>query len=407
MISENELIKRENKIESQKSNESFEDSDLQEAKFEYDNIVVLRAGEENILEIKENWPYKDFSFDDWKEKGSLITSEGLPSRLSEHQYKQVRTIRFKSFFGDWQSDPENSSKIINKVTGEPLVLYRGDGTKYRDEYVVKGDDVRDMETKNDQGIFFTNSENVAKGYAEDISGHLGVYGKDYYADHPETFEETKKYVLSVINSDKSFWYKVFVSHLPNSDQYRGDMNSTDSNIAFKTERIFRSELSMVLKKDLVDSIVESVKTHGLRNSVDVNAVLDAYVEKGRFEELFGFVKTYQHGGNENIGNQRILNRMHLDAIDINSDINRSFKMEPRIVKQVFINARSVHFIQSNTSQSGPEIARVRKEGFDVAIGRGAVGGGLADEYIVFDSQNIKSATDNDGLFNPDSKGLNN
>lgn len=408
MEKETEKTYQEN-FENNSQNENFESEDLElkKVKYEYDTIVVLHANEYQLSEIKENWPYKDLSFDDWIENGSLVTSDGLPSKLNEHQYKQVRTSRFKEFFGDWQNDKDNSSKIINSVTGEPMVLYRGDGTRYRDEYVVKVDEIRDKETKNDQGIFFTNSLEVAQSYANDISGNLGVYGKDYEADHPETFEETKRYVLSIIKSDKSFWYKVFVSHLPNYEQYRGDINSVNPNDAFKAERLFKEELSQVLKPDLVDSILDSVKTHGLRNSVDADAVLEGYVKAGLFEKILGFAKTYLHGGDQSLGLERVLSKIHNDSETLNYNVSRNFKMEPRIVKSVFINARSIHRIQMNTSQSGPEIAKARNSGYDAAIGVGAVGGGLADEYIVFNSKNIKSATENNGLFEPDSGLLNN
>ena len=38
---------------------------------------------------------------------------------------QVRTPNFKAWFGDWESDPENASKVVDSATGEPLVVYHG------------------------------------------------------------------------------------------------------------------------------------------------------------------------------------------------------------------------------------------------------------------------------------------
>ena len=55
--------------------------------------------------------------------GGLIASNGKKSNLTPEQYKLVRTPEFKSWFGDWENDPQNASKVIDE-NGEPLVVYR-------------------------------------------------------------------------------------------------------------------------------------------------------------------------------------------------------------------------------------------------------------------------------------------
>lgn len=45
-----------------------------------------------------------------------------PTNLSERQWVQVRTPSFKAWFGDWENDPENASKVIDS-NGEPMVVY--------------------------------------------------------------------------------------------------------------------------------------------------------------------------------------------------------------------------------------------------------------------------------------------
>lgn len=47
---------------------------------------------------------------------------GKPSKLSERQWVQVRTKAFKNWFGDWENDPENCSKVVDE-NGEPRVVY--------------------------------------------------------------------------------------------------------------------------------------------------------------------------------------------------------------------------------------------------------------------------------------------
>ena len=45
--------------------------------------------------------------------------------LTYRQWVQVRTPAFKEWFGDWENDPDNASKVVNPKTGEPLVVYHG------------------------------------------------------------------------------------------------------------------------------------------------------------------------------------------------------------------------------------------------------------------------------------------
>ena len=52
---------------------------------------------------------------------------GKPTNLNERQWLQVRTKAFKDWFGDWENDPENASKVVDE-NGEPLVVYHGTTT---------------------------------------------------------------------------------------------------------------------------------------------------------------------------------------------------------------------------------------------------------------------------------------
>ena len=47
---------------------------------------------------------------------------GKPTKLNEQQWLQVRTTNFKNWFGDWENDPQNASKIVDE-NGEPKVMW--------------------------------------------------------------------------------------------------------------------------------------------------------------------------------------------------------------------------------------------------------------------------------------------
>jgi hypothetical protein len=57
-------------------------------------------------------------------KNQLLAPNGKPSNLTPEQWRLVRTPKFKAWFGDWENDPENASKVVDE-NGEPLVVYHG------------------------------------------------------------------------------------------------------------------------------------------------------------------------------------------------------------------------------------------------------------------------------------------
>lgn len=55
-------------------------------------------------------------------RGQLLAPNGKVSNLTEKQYAQVRTKAFKDWFGDWENNPSEASKVVDE-NGEPLVVY--------------------------------------------------------------------------------------------------------------------------------------------------------------------------------------------------------------------------------------------------------------------------------------------
>ncbi|HDR0725516.1 MuF-C-terminal domain-containing protein [Pasteurella multocida] len=88
------------------------------------------------------------------------------TELSYRQWVQVRTPEFKAWFGDWENDPENASKVVNPKTGEPLLVYHGSSNygfnTFKDERV--------------RGIYFTDNQDIAKSYFDKNNSNGGYYG---------------------------------------------------------------------------------------------------------------------------------------------------------------------------------------------------------------------------------------
>lgn len=79
------------------------------------------------------------------------------TELNYRQWVQVRTPSFKAWFGDWENDPENASKVVNPRTGEPQVVYHGTNVQF---------DTFDTPL-NMPRIFLTRSRAFAQKYGRD------------------------------------------------------------------------------------------------------------------------------------------------------------------------------------------------------------------------------------------------
>jgi len=91
----------------------------------------------------------------------MFANNGKPSNLNEQQHKLVRTHEFKTWFGDWENDPENSSKVVDE-NGEPLVVYHGSEKEFYEfkHYPKKTDDHLGYKPK----FWFTSDYKLAKMY---------------------------------------------------------------------------------------------------------------------------------------------------------------------------------------------------------------------------------------------------
>ena len=100
-------------------------------------------------------------------QGRLLAPNGKVSNLNEKQYSQVRTKAFKRWFGDWENDPANASKVVDE-NGEPLVVYHG--SKNGNFNIFDYTYLR----KTDSGFFFTSDKEYAKQFGNTREFFLNI-----------------------------------------------------------------------------------------------------------------------------------------------------------------------------------------------------------------------------------------
>jgi hypothetical protein len=123
--------------------------------------------------------------------GGLIAPNGKPSNLTAEQYAFVRSPAFKKWFGDWENDPENASKVVDE-NGEPLVVYHGS----------KDNKITTFEFKIGKGIYsryssFTENKKLAESYGTII------YEVFLKIEKPYIIQGNGEYIWKVIDGSSS------------------------------------------------------------------------------------------------------------------------------------------------------------------------------------------------------------
>lgn len=96
------------------------------------------------------------------EYSAELAPNGKPSNLTPEQYRLVRTPAFKKWFGDWENDPKNSSKVVDE-NGEPLVVLHGSPIGNTTEFLMDKGAVKSSGLR-EYGMYFTTNKNIAKLY---------------------------------------------------------------------------------------------------------------------------------------------------------------------------------------------------------------------------------------------------
>lgn len=105
---------------------------------------------------------------------ALLAPNGMISNLTPVQWLAVRLQSFKDWFGDWENDPANASKVVDE-NGEPLVVYHGSphyGFTVFDKARMGERDKGDF----GRGFYFTPNRGYASTYGNE--GYWNAEGDD-------------------------------------------------------------------------------------------------------------------------------------------------------------------------------------------------------------------------------------
>ncbi len=153
------------------------------------------------------------------------------TELSYRQWVQVRTPEFKAWFGDWENEPENASKVINPKTGEPLVVYHGSNAEF---------------TVFDKNKIGTTTDNGIRGKGFYFSPNKNLVSMNYGSNVMESFLNSRQ----PFNPLKFNSGETLSEHLGIDD----GMFSFTPNADFKVYQPYSSSLTSAIKENGYDGV---------------------------------------------------------------------------------------------------------------------------------------------------------
>lgn len=246
----------------------------------YISLPDTYSRESRLKEILKNQGY-DLQKIKMEEGGTaeLLAPNGKPSNLTPEQWHLVRTPEFKKWFGNWENNPENSSKILNE-NGEPLVCFHGTNNEFFSfDYKYTG-------YAHDRGFYgfgfyFTFQKNI-KDFKYSI-GEASYYGNRIIpcfikAKNPFNFSILSEYKGNGINyiGIESI---VFLSNIAKMFPELSDVITVEKTVWNKDKRegeIFNVPISVL--PPLIEKYSKQLKTYITENNRGERNIKSGYVK---------------------------------------------------------------------------------------------------------------------------------
>lgn len=222
----------------------------------------IRFRETRIIPEEENIIKKA------KSDGSYMKApNGNPTNLNEKQWVQVRTKAFKEWFGDWENNPEDASKVIDE-NGEPRVVYHGTYSDFNAFDESHLGDVTDLNATNEDWaktshIGFWFNDNKIGFYTKHKPVYLNVRNplefasmesladEMSYYDSGEDFKRSNSdgYDSVIVLEDEEMGgrsYSVFNDNqIKSATENNGGFSSHNDDIRFREVKDKNGEKSLV------------------------------------------------------------------------------------------------------------------------------------------------------------------
>lgn len=113
----------------------------------------------------------------------------------------IKSENFKKWFGDWENDPKNASKVVNEK-GEPLLMYHGSPEKFT---IFDNEFMGLHGSSKGYGFYFSPDKNMAQWYGDLMQVYLDIKNPLSQDKLRITRSQMKKLILDVEKNIAEKW----------------------------------------------------------------------------------------------------------------------------------------------------------------------------------------------------------
>lgn len=301
-----------------------------------------------------------------RESDNIYEKIKSENKLKESKENIIYSKEFKEWFGDWENDPEHSSKVVDK-DGKPLAVYHGSAILFDSFDPNKGYNV--------PAIWHADKLNIASYWSNTSEIHRS-------SKVLEEFESLKKSVKELEAKDTPF-----------EEVVKEISTFTEENFDTKIEADSHTFLDPEEHEEIWYGY-NIIYNNGMESSGNVRKDLHKY-----YGMLLEYVEDMVKGSTRNTIEDYHKGFLYKNYLNIRKPLIVDAKDEPyhKIkYKGEYHSTESLAMYAKENGYDGVIVENVYETSYENKKGT---------DYIVFNPNQIKSATDNNGNFSKESDNM--
>ena len=297
-------------------------------------------------------------------------------KLKESKEDKIYSKEYKEWFGDWENDPEHSSKVVDK-DGKPLAVYHGSFSLFDSFDPNKGHNV--------PAIWHADRLSIASHWSNTSDIHRNSKKVS------EDFESLKSLVKELESKDTPF-----------EEVVKEISTFTEENFDTKIESFSHYTSLEACKKYNLDPEESEgiyygyniIYNNGMESGGNVRKDLHKY-----YERLLEYVEDMIKDSTRNSIDSYHSGFLYKNYLNIRKPLIVDAKDEPYYkikYKGEYYNTESLAMYAKKNGYDGVIVKNVYETDYENKKGT---------DYIVFNPNQIKSATDNNGNFSKESDNM--
>ena len=239
----------------------------------------------------------------------MLAPNGKQTHLTEQQWLQVRTQEFKDWFGDWENDPVNASKVVDE-NGEPLMVYHHTDDPNLTKFSTDFENYFAKDGGTKEAIFFDEEKTGTLNRKYDLPVFLNIRELNEYNETKQQLHDRGTTYREIVNNSAKKNNKTGGVHMKDFDDNRKKHQSiwiihnpnqvksaTDNNGQFSSSNDnINDDYENVNSFAFFNEIIDKLQT---LYGINIIPITNAELSQDRWASITGTkgVKSFIYNGN--------------------------------------------------------------------------------------------------------------